>query len=245
MRKAVEDYPKMKDNMNALVANIRKPYPEGLVPETVDEEKAFLTWLVDGHFTFFGYRNYNLAKEGDEDLLRVVPGSGLGILRTADETKVSTSFATVTPEGKKLARAPELLVLTKANSRSTVHRPGYLDYVGIKRFDAKGQVLGEQRFLGLFTSTAYNSHPAEIPLLRRKVKNVMARAKFDPKGHMGKALIAILQQHPRDELFQISEDELFEVAVGHTASGRPAAHPTFRAQRRLRSLPLVPGLCAA
>jgi glutamate dehydrogenase len=214
VRKAVEDYPKMKANMNRIVAEIREPYPEGLIPETVEEDKALLAWLTAGHFIFLGYRDYDLVKEGDEDTLRIVPGSGLGILRETGQTRVSKSFATVTPEVRKLARAPELLVLTKANSRATVHRPGYLDYVGIKRFDPKGQVLGEQRFLGLLTSTAYNSHPADIPLLRRKVKNVVTRAGFDPKGHMGKELVTILEQHPRDELFQISEDELFEEAMG-------------------------------
>ena len=143
------------------------PYPEGLDPETVEEDKALLAWLADGHFIFLGYRDYDLVQEGDEDVLRVVPGSGLGILRETSQTKVSKSFATVTPEVRRLARAPELLVLTKANSRATVHRPGYLDYVGVKRFDAKGHVLGEQRFLGLFTSTVHNSnsggHPAPAP----------------------------------------------------------------------------------
>ena len=214
VRKAVEDYPKMKDNMVRLIAEIRMPYAEGLTPEKVDEEKALLTWLADGHFTFLGYRDYDLVKEGDQDTLRVVPGTGLGILRETGQNRISKSFATVTPEVRKLARAPQLLVLTKANSRATVHRPGYLDYVGVKRFDTKGEVLGEHRFLGLFTSTAYSSHVAEIPLLRRKVKNVLTRGGFDPKGHMGKALVTILEQLPRDELFQISEDELFELAMG-------------------------------
>src|ERR1700736_5757053 len=214
VRKAVEDYPKMKGSMNSLVADSTEIYPEALDPETVEEEKALLAWLADGHFIFLGYRDYDLVKEGDEDVLRVVPGFGLGILRETSQTKVSKSFATVTPEVRKLARAPELLVLTKANSRATVHRPAYLDYVGVKRFDSKGQVLGEQRFLGLFTSTAYHSNPADIPLLRRKVKNVVMRAGLDPHGHMGKALVTILAQYPRDELFQISEDELFENAMG-------------------------------
>jgi hypothetical protein len=130
------------------------------------------------------------------------------ISRETRQTKISKSFATVTLEAKSLARAPDLLILTKANSRSTVHRQGYLDYIGVKRLDTKGQVLGEQRFLGLFTSTAYASHPTCIPLLRRKVDNVIARAGLDSDGHMGKALVAILEQHPRDELFQASEDEL-------------------------------------
>src|SRR5271157_3450516 len=214
VRKAVEDYPKMKDHMNRLVAHIRSPYPEGLDPETVEEEKALLAWLADGHFIFLGYRDYDLVQVGDDDVLRVVPGSGLGILRETSQTKVSKSFAAVTPEVRRLARAPELLVLTKANSRATVHRPGHLDYVGAKRFDAKGHVLGEQRFLGIFTSTVHNSNSADIPLLRRKVKNVLRRAAFDPSGHRGKVLVAILEQYPRDELFQISEDELFENAMG-------------------------------
>jgi glutamate dehydrogenase len=214
VRNAIEDYPKMKDNLNRLVSDLRRPYPETLDPETVEEEKALLRWLADSHFTFLGYRDYDLIKEGDEDVLRVVPGSGLGILRETSQTKVSKSFATVTAEVRKLARAPQLLVLTKANSRATVHRPGYLDYIGVKRFDANGQVLGERRFLGLYTSSAYNSRLADIPVLRRKARNVVARAGFDPKGHLGKALVTILEEHPRDELFQISEDELFETAMG-------------------------------
>jgi glutamate dehydrogenase len=214
VRKAVEDYSRMKENMNALVTDISENCPEGLDAETLEEDKALLAWLADGHFTFLGYRDYDLVKEGEEDVLRVVPGSGLGILRETSETKVSKSFATVTPEVRKLAHVPELLVLTKANSRATVHRPGYLDYVGVKRFAAKGRVLGERRFLGLYTSTAYNSNPVDIPLLRRKVQNVVVRAGFDPNGHQGKALVTILEEYPRDELFEISEDELFENAIG-------------------------------
>jgi glutamate dehydrogenase len=214
VRKAVEDYPEMKGKMNGLVTDISKNCPEGLDSKTLEEDKALLAWLADGHFIFLGYRDYDLAKEGDEDVLLVVPGSGLGILRETSETKVSKSFATVTPEVRKLAHVPELLILTKANSRATVHRPGYLDYIGVKRFDAKGRVLGERRFLGLYTSTAYSLKPAEIPLLRRKVKGVLTRAGFDPNGHMGKSLGTILDQYPRDELFEISEDELFENAIG-------------------------------
>ena len=214
VRKAVEDYSKMQGQLKEIVAGLRKPYLEVLNPEAVDEDRAFLEWLPQGHFTFLGYRDYNLTKEGAEDVLRVVPGSGLGILRESGSTKVSKSFATMTSQVKERARAAELLVLTKANSRATVHRPGYLDYIGIKRFDAKGQVIGEHRFLGLYTSAAYSSRPAEIPLLRRKVQNVLTRAGFDPNGHMGKALLTLLEEHPRDELLQISEDELFETAMG-------------------------------
>ena len=112
------------------------------------------------------------------------------------------------------ARQPRLLVLTKANARATVHRPGYLDYLGVKRFDSGGQVSGERRFLGLFTSSAYNTNPAEIPLLRRKVAAVEQRAGFLPNSHAAKALVTILEQYPRDELFQIAGDELYTTAMG-------------------------------
>ena len=214
VRKAVEDWPKMLDNMKRLVAGMEKPYPPSLNPEEIAEDRAFLQWLADGNFTFLGYRDYDLVTEKGEDMLHIVPGSGLGILRDSGGNAVSISFAAQPPQVRELARAPLLLMLTKANSRATVHRPGYLDYIGVKRFDAKGRVVGEQRFLGLYTSTAYNSNPADIPLLRRKVKKVMARAGFDPQSHMGKALVTILEQYPRDELFQISEDELFDHAIG-------------------------------
>ena len=137
VRKAVADYGNMKGRLNRLISDLKKPYVGGLDPATVEEDKAFLTWLAERHFTFLGYRDYDLIQEGDEDVLRAVPDSGLGILRESGQTHASKGFAAMTPQMRKLARVAELLVLTKANSRATVHRPAYLDYVGIKRFDAK------------------------------------------------------------------------------------------------------------
>ncbi len=105
-------------------------------------------------------------------------------------------------------------MLTKANRHSTVHRPTYLDYVGVRRFDANGEVIGEQRFLGLFTSSAYNSNPIDVPLLRRKIAAVIERAEFLPASHDQKDLIAILETYPRDDLFQISVESLYANAMG-------------------------------
>jgi glutamate dehydrogenase len=106
------------------------------------------------------------------------------------------------------------VIVTKANARSTVHRPGYLDYVGIKRFDAAGNVCGEHRFLGLYTSMAYSAKPADIPLLRRKTARVVAHAGFVQGGHAAKQLVNILENYPRDELFQTSEEELQRTVMG-------------------------------
>ena len=130
--------------------------------------------------------------------------------RTSARARNSRSFAALPPEVRHLARLPVPLMITKANSRSTVHRSVYLDYIGVRRFDAKGSVLGEHRFLGLFTSAAYNRNPRRIPLLRRKVERMIGRANLPPASHSGKALVNIVETYPRDELFQVGDDELFE-----------------------------------
>src|SRR6185312_1996359 len=111
------------------------------------------------------------------------------------------------------AHDKHLLVVTKANSRSTVHRSTYLDYIGVKRFDAEGNVTGERRFLGLFTSTAYTESVRDVPVLGRKIAGVLARSGFSPASHSGKDLLTILENYPRDELFQIGVEDLYETAT--------------------------------
>jgi len=131
----------------------------------------------------------------------------------ATGSSISRSFASLPPELRRQARAPVPLTITKANTRSTVHRPVYLDYIGVRRFDSKGRVLGEHRFLGLFTSGAYSRSPRQIPLLRRKVERIIARANLPPASHAGKALANIVETYPRDELFQVGDEELFETVT--------------------------------
>ena len=178
------------------------------------EARALLEWIDDHHFTFLGYRSYDLVQQDGEDMLRPVPGTGLGILRQGQTKPASGSFAKLPPEARRLAREPHILVLTKANSHSTVHRPSYLDYIGVKRFDEQGEVVGERRFLGLYTSAAYNRNPRDIPVLRRKVAKVLERVGLPRYSHDWKSLLNILETFPRDELFQISDDQLFETAMG-------------------------------
>jgi glutamate dehydrogenase len=213
VRAAVEDWTPMRQAVIDAAAQLRQSSPP-MPAEDLAEDLAFLEWLADGNFTLLGQRDYDLVNEGGEDKLRV-SGSGLGILRVSAETAAaSTSFAALPAEVRALAREPRVLLMTKSNARSTVHRPGYLDYIGVKRFDARGQVLGERRFVGLYTSTAYNAIPADIPLLRRKVAAVVKRARFLPNSHAAKALVTILNQYPRDELFQIETNQLYVTALG-------------------------------
>jgi glutamate dehydrogenase len=152
--------------------------------------------------------------EDDAVMLSRVPDSGLGILRDKSEPRTSPSFAELPPELRKFACEPPLLVISKAKARSTVHRPTHLDYLGIKRFDDNGKVNGEWRFLGLYTSPAYSKNPRNIPLLRTKISGVLSRANLPPSGHAQKALQNILDTFPRDDLFQATEDELFDIAMG-------------------------------
>ena len=210
VRKAVEDWPLMLARVREISAEIDAAPVER---EEAAEIKAFLDWAGQGHFTFLGYRGYELVTESGEDVLRIVPDSGLGILRQSGQER-SASFAVLPPDSRRLARVPQLLMLTKANSRATVHRPGYLDYIGIKRFDAQGQVDGEHRFLGLYTHNAYSADLAEIPLLRRKMEHVIRNAGFLPGSHAAKDLGMVLETYPRDELFQIGEDDLLHHAMG-------------------------------
>jgi len=213
VRMAVNDWKKMKDKLLAVIAEVdQRPPP--MPPEELAECKAFLSWLANEHYTFLAYRCHDLVVVDGEDALRIVPGSSLGFLRENPNQDVASSFSALPPQVRAYARYPDLLIVTKANARSTVHRPGYLDYVGVKRFDASGKVCGEHRFLGLYTSTAYSASPADIPLLRRKTANIIDRAGVARGSHAGKALRNILATYPRDELFQTAEDELLRTAMG-------------------------------
>ncbi|WP_328339398.1 NAD-glutamate dehydrogenase [Streptomyces violaceus] len=216
-REAVEDWNKMREAAIRLAEGLPdESIPGDLPGPQVEEARELLRWLADDHFTFLGYREYQLR---DDDSLAAVPGTGLGILRAdphhdAEESHpVSPSFERLPADARAKAREHKLLVLTKANSRATVHRPSYLDYIGVKRFDADGNVVGERRFLGLFSSAAYTESVRRVPVIRRKVEDVLERAGFSPNSHDGRDLLQILETYPRDELFQTPVDELRSIVT--------------------------------
>ena len=207
VRAAVTDWKSMVAQLRAVIGEIdRQPPP--LPREEVSENRDFLQWLAEDHLVLIGYRQHDLVEAAGDVALKFVPGTGLGILREAAGGRAeSSSFAVLPPQARALAKSPSpMLMVTKANARSTVHRPGYIDYVGVKRYGSKGEVIGEHRFLGLFTSTTYSARVTEIPLLRGKVRHVSERAGLAPASHLGKALAHILETYPRDELFQIDDD---------------------------------------
>ncbi|MBG0561931.1 NAD-glutamate dehydrogenase [Actinoplanes aureus] len=208
VRDAVEDWPRMRQRAVAISEELSGvtglPVPDKDVRDSIE----LLRWLADDHFTFLGYREYRL----DGDVLSAVPGTGLGILRGASKPrKLASEMA---PEAYERALEKRLLVITKANSRATVHRSAYLDYIGVKVFDDAGNVTGERRFLGLFSSSAYRTSVRQLPVVKRKVQEVMDRSGLSPRGHSGKDLLQILETYPRDELFQIKTDDLYEAVIG-------------------------------
>ncbi|PCE22820.1 NAD-glutamate dehydrogenase [Paraburkholderia acidicola] len=210
VRAAVEDWPKIVEIAHATIKDMktREKGAEGI------EARAFLEWMAANHFTFLGQRDYELVAHGDGFGLRGVPGSGLGILRDALREPGTADVTPLPPAAAEIIRGASPIFLTKANSRATVHRPGYLDYVGVKLVDGDGNVKGERRFIGLYTTTAYRVSSAEIPIVRRKCANIVKRAGFLPKGHLGKSLVTVLETYPRDELFQADENELYDIALG-------------------------------
>ncbi len=208
VRVAVEDEPRMTAAARALA--------DELGGEPGSDEAEFgdlLRWLADGNFTFLGYREYDLMRTDEGTAMRAVPGTGLGILRHARQGRASLRKL-ATQVARRAQDPDERLVLAKANSRSTVYRANYLDYVSVKRLDPDGVVTGEFRFLGLYTHAAHTAPIGGIPVLRRKLARVLATAGLPADSHDGKDLVEILEDFPREELFEISADELTPIALG-------------------------------
>ena len=170
-----------------------------------DEALAFLRWLRANNFTFLGMREYTYSGKGDDAVVERGEGRGLGILSNPDVRVLRQGKDAVltTPEILAFLNGPDFLIVTKANVKSVVHRRAYMDYIGVKRFDEAGNVTGELRIVGLFTSSAYTRPAADIPLLRFKVEKIVDHFGFDPQSHSGKMLTNTLESYPRDDLFQI------------------------------------------
>ena len=211
MRLAVRDWQAMRDKMHEA-CGLLEFGPPGVEEELRTESQKLLEWMIDEHFTFLGYREYKLLYRKDRVSLKPVEGSGLGLL--SHDERGDSKTVELTREMQRLARTKDWLILKKANSRATVHRQAYLDYVGIKIYNSAGKAIGERRFIGLFTSIAYSESPRNIPLLRHKVQKIIARAGIEGSGHRGKALMHILDTFPRDELFESSIPDLARTVLG-------------------------------
>ncbi len=209
---SVADWKKMRAKAGEAIKEIDN-VPLKLDEAEIEESKDFLRW-IDSNFTFIGYREYRLCKEDGTYLLRQEPDTGLGVLRNPGSSEVSRTFAKLPAKARRMALSSDILIISKTNTVSTVHRRAYTDYIGVKRYDEKGKIIGERRFIGLYTSSAYHSNPRHIPFLRHKVDMVLNMSNLSAAGHAGKDLLHILETLPRDDLFQTSTEELFEMTMG-------------------------------
>ncbi len=225
----------LEDRLNTVLGNVRavvtdfKPMQERLA-EAIDTYKTtqimgssdelweaihFLEWMEKDNFIFLGMREYKFEGGIEEGELSPHDGTGLGLLSDPDVRVLrrGSEFVQITPEIREFLQKPEPLIIAKANVKSTVHRRVHMDYVGAKLYDDDGKMVGELRIVGLFASTAYTEPTSTIPFLRRKVASVLARAGYHSESHSGRALRNVLEAFPRDELFQIERDRLFEFST--------------------------------
>ena len=228
---AVGDWRAMLDKLSESTDELKRN-PPPIEPSELSEAIAFLKWLADNHFTLLGCRDYVFDAAANKHA--AVETSGLGVLRdpAARIIRDPQDAEQLTPEVIGFLTDPHPIIVTKSTIRARVHRPAQQDYIGVKRFDAAGRLIGERRFVGLFTSSAYHQLPSEIPLLRRKAMRVVERAGFGARSHDGKALAHVIETFPRDDLFQIGEDDLLTQALGimHVLE-RPRVKSFFRRDR--------------
>jgi glutamate dehydrogenase len=212
VRVSVQDWRPTLARASEVIAEL-KANPPPLPADEIAEAIQFLQWIAADNFTLLGARDY--AYTDSEHGLEPKFETGLGLLRSRDMLLLrrGDQLVTVTPEIREFLKEPKLLIVTKIAVRSRVHRRVLLDYIGVKRFDRDGNLVGECVFCGLFTSTAYTRSARAIPYLRRKLDHIISRAGFDPASHSGKALVNVLEHYPRDELFQIDEDTLYQFAL--------------------------------
>jgi glutamate dehydrogenase len=216
VRLAVTDWQAMRRKLVQTLSELPRNETAGLPSGEREEAGNFLSWLEVDHFTFLGVRDYHVVGTGKNLKLERTKGEALGILRDP----ISVMFFTDKVEGNQpstmhqfLGRK-QLVLATKTHRTSVVHRTSPMDAILIKRFDDAGKLIGERLFVGLFTSNSYSELPKDIPLIRSKISYVIEKAGLDPRSHDGKTLIHILNSYPRDELFQIDADELYQTAMG-------------------------------
>jgi len=211
VRLAVEDWQAMRHACIDAIADLAASQSPQF-----GEYADFLRWLEANNFTFLGHRRYRYVDDpAQESGLRfdLMPGSSLGILRR-DEVRLFEAGLGGGEAMSRVARGPHNILILKTDRQSLVHRSGPMDCVIVKTYDHDGRVTGERRLVGLFTSAAYHALVHDVPLLRGRADIILGRSGFDKHSHDGKALLAILESYPRDELFQVEEDALFDNVMG-------------------------------
>ncbi len=213
VRIAVADFPLMKDKSEEIVRELANTNAR-ISEDDLNEARSFVSWLSQDHFTFLGYDEYDFVKSKQGVIVRRVADSEMGILRVNNERPDKVRLDELPSRTRQeMTRTDDIFIFAKSAQRSRVHRPAYPDYIAVKKFDDQGEVVGERRFLGLYTSRVYHERPDQIPLLRRKVSSILNNSGFLMDDYIGKELDQILTLYPRDELFQIEPGDLYRTAL--------------------------------
>lgn len=211
VRRAVGDWRQMEARAEEAARSLEEWAPD-VDQDWREECQRFLEWLLDDHFIFMGVRDYEVVRGKSDGELRVCKGSGLGMLQETADMVRSRPLSSLAINTQKAQPLP--LIITKTNARSRVHRRGYMDYIGVLKFDKHGKTIGERRFLGMFTSAAYNLNALDTPLVRVRAQKVLANLGLVHGSHAWKSMVHTLETLPRDELFQASSKELRDTALG-------------------------------
>lgn len=219
VRLCVGDFYAMRARMNEAIKELSVAQTKASADE-IGESISFLKWLANDNFIFFGVRSYDYPRDDTGALANEEPQIreelNLGILRDPLRMVLRrlNEPSVLTDAVRAYLEEPSPIIVAKSNLRSRVHRRTVIDYIGIKRYSETGEVLGEDRFLGLFTAEAYDKMVRDVPLLRGKIDRVIARANLVPGSHNDKRFRNIVENYPRDELFQIEDSDLLRIALG-------------------------------
>jgi glutamate dehydrogenase len=245
VRLSVSDFQAMRARMNNAIKELAVANTKASADE-IGEAIAFLKWLAQDHFVFFGVRSYDYPRDAKGALASDEPNIredlNLGILRDPLRMVLRrlNEPSVLTDKVRAYLEEPSPIIVAKSNLRSRVHRRGVMDYIGVKRYNENGEVLGEDRFVGLFTAEAYDQVARDVPLLRGKVERVIAGAGFVAGSHNDKRFRNIVENYPRDELFQIEEADLLRIALGvQHLMDRPRAKIFVRRDRFDRFLSVL------
>jgi len=210
VRRAVIDFPAMADRGRRMV-QIATAGAARYADDEVDETVAFLEWLLQDHFIFLGYREYRI----EEETVSVVPRSGLGILSDEESSRFARPqpIASLRPDVRERALEGDLLIVSKTNRLSPVHRRARMDYVGVRKVSSDGRITGEARMLGLFTTKAYAEPASQTPLLNRKLRQILRHEDLIEGSHDYKAAVSLFDSFPKDELFSARTDDLRRAVV--------------------------------
>ncbi len=215
VRRAVRDFTKLRGTVGHMI-HLATRSGARYDQASIDESIEFLEWLLDDNFVFLGYREYEITETPAGAAIQVTPGSGLGILSDAADSSLREPVLLEDMSPAVRARYEDgfLLVVSKANSFSTVHRRARMDYVGLRVIGPEGQVLGEARLLGLFTSRAYMAEVASIPLLRQKLAQIIESEDLIEGSHDYKGTVQLFNSFPMDELFTTPDEDIRATVFG-------------------------------